>query len=304
VNFGPLKLNARNAAAILAAWCAVGCDGDRHVADWWRGEQERLELGQRLKLQQFRCDQANFREFEEFQKLRQSTGQTATLLNSLRHQQLALAGEVESLQGQWAEFRESTLRHQRQRAIGWTFETFTMVSGRTYEKVSVASIDDAGVTIRHTDGSARLRFADLNADQRLFFGLEEDLMLAAADRETENAAAYEHWIDERMASLERDKAEASEISRRDELAAARLRESRANQLLAAANARALAQPAKTVTSRSWSDYDRYSGYGAYRPTFYRYVYYPQSNYGSCNSSSSRQAVVDQMGAAFRKSSSD
>ena len=301
-----LKLCARKAAVVVAVFCAVGCEEKRHSADWWQGEQERLELTHRLELQQFRFEQAYSREFEEFQKLQRSTSATAGLLKSLRQQHLELSEDVESLQNHWAQFRESILRDQRQRAVGKVFETISLTSGKTYENVSVASIDDAGVTIRHADGSARLRFADLNAGQRLFFGLEADLALAAAEKESQDALAYEQWINERMVSIQQQKAEASALTRRDQVAAAELRESQASQLLAASSARALAQPARSVSGRSWSYYDsyprysRYTNYGSYVPSV-RYGYYSQPNSTRCYT---RQAVVEQMGNTFRQSFAD
>jgi hypothetical protein len=133
---------------------------------------------------------------------------------------------------------------------------------------------EPGVTLRHGDGSARLRFADLDPSQRDFFGLEESAALAAVQQESRDAFAYERWIDSGVAAVrEKESRVSAEVERRAQLA----REERAriaSQQLLAASDRALAQPAKSVGS-SYSRYD--SSYRSRRPT-YRYIYHNPSNY--------------------------
>jgi mRNA-degrading endonuclease YafQ of YafQ-DinJ toxin-antitoxin module len=274
------KQLASGAAVIVAALLAVGCGKNQDQAGWWQGEQQRIELSHQLELKKYRFEQAYSRDFEQLQKLRRSTSATFPLLISLRQQRLALGERIESLEGQWAGFRESTIREQRQHAMSKTFDKFSLVSGRTFAEVSVASIDDSGVTIRHADGSARLRFADLDARQRVYFGLEADLALAAEEQESRDAADYERWVAARMVVIDEKKLKDSENARRDELEIRRLRAESAARLAANSNVRPLARPATNVGDRSWSYTSAYSNYRAYRPA-YRYVYYyntPSYNY--------------------------
>lgn len=267
------------AAVILAGFFSSSCKEGGQAAGWWQGEQQRIELSHELELKRYRFEQTYSRDYEEFEKLRQSTENAATLLKSLRKERLALTEEIELSEARWADFRESMIRDQRQRAIGRTFETFSVVSGRTFEKVSVSEIDDAGVTIRHTDGSARLRYADLDASQRLLFGLEADLAQAAVQQESQDAAEYEGWIETRMARLEEKKEMSSLVAKRDESEARQKRAEQLRQQIAASNARPLAKAATSFGNSSWRYSNHTSSYRTYRPT-YRYVYYASPTYRS------------------------
>ena len=266
-------------AMIVAAVLAAGCGKRQDTVDWWQAEQERIELSQQLELKNYRFEQTYSRDFEQLESFRRSTKVVGPQLISLRQQRLTLGNQIESLEGQWGHFRESAIRDQRQQAMRKTFEKLTMVSGRTFENASVASIDDAGVTIRHTDGSARLRYADLDAKQRIFFGLEADLAQAAEEKEAQDIAAYENWVETQMLALNEKKMKESAVAERVESANQRTRAVRAAQMVTAANVRPLAQPASNVSNRSWS-YSR--GSSNYRPS-YRYVYYDNSPAYNCQS---------------------
>lgn len=268
---------ASRAAVILAALLVIGCRENQEQVGWWQGEQQRIELTHQLELKKYRYEQAYSRDFEQLEALRKSSKQTASALKSLREQRLALGGEVDSLEGQWVGFRDSTIREQRQQAMGKTFEKLTSVTGRTFAAVTVAAIDDSGVTIRHADGSARLRYSDLDGSQRVFFGLEADLALAAEEKETQNAADYERWVQTRMVAIDEKKQKDSETARREELANQRTRAALAAQLASASSTRPLARPATNVGDRSWSYSNSYSNYRSYRPS-YRYVYYNTPSY--------------------------
>lgn len=291
---------------------AVGCGKNQDQADWWQGEQQRIELSQQLELKRYRFEQAYSRDFGQLENLRLFTMGNVALLKSLRNQHQALSGKIESLEGQWAGFRESTIREQRHHAMSKTFDRLSLVSGRIYAEVSVASIDDSGVTIRHADGSARLRFTDLDDTQRIFFGLEADLALAAEEQETRDAADYERWVEARMVAINEKKLEASANARREELELRRMRAESAAQLAANSSISPLARPATNWGSRSWSSYSSdYSNYRTYRPT-YRYVYYYTPPAYSCQPSAysvyprraTRSAVYTPSVVTKRKSFAD
>lgn len=165
--------------------------------------------------------------------------------------------------------REDFLRSRREAVIGKTFETFTAWSGRTYHEVSVSSVDDAGVTIRHADGAARLRYEVLSDDQRQLFGLDAESALAAAAKERTDAVEYESWIDRwwvanREKEAERDRLAAIEKASRIVSAPSN------DQQIVAANVSPLAKPATAFSSRG----SRYSRrYNRYRSSYSNY-YYP------------------------------
>jgi len=265
------------AAVAAAAALSVSCERGGRQAEWWEGERERIEFSQQLELKKYRLEQVYTEDFEELEGLRLKMDAATSSLRVLRQQQLALSNEVASLEGGQAEFRASTIRDQRHRAMGASFETLRLVSGRTFEKVKVSAIDDAGVTIRHADGSERLRFADLTPEQQVIFGLEADLALAATGKEAGEAALYERWVDDRMAIVHEQQKADKATARREDQAARERRSQLASQQAMASSTRALAQPATISGNRSWGYSRYYSGYRTYQPT-YRNVYVSTPSY--------------------------
>ena len=254
---------------------AVGCGRRDGNITWWQGEQQRIELTHQLALKEFRLERLGANDLPELERLRLANKVMATSLKSLKQRHSALGGEIESMQGSFAGFRETVIQDQRNRVIGRSFAELTSVSGRVYREVTVASIDDAGVAIRHADGTARLKYQELDSAQRLLFALEPDLALAAAEKESQDLAIYERWIDGQL-DLQRDKVEVAARMEdyKEQISKANRAASLARQTLAA-NSSPLAKPATSFGSvRS-----RYSStYRSERPTFYRYVYYTPNNY--------------------------
>lgn len=262
------------AIAVVAA-LSVGCKNDQARAEWWQDEQERIELTHRVELKQYRVDCGNANGFEELKRLRKSTQTHASLLQSLGQRREALNEDLALLEQGWADFYEAAIRDQRHRAIGKTFKSFYSASGREFRNVSVAAIDDAGVTIRHADGSARLSYEDLDSKLQVFFGLEANLAIAAEEKESRASIAYEHEIDSQMAVLQRQESRNSEIVRREETASQRKATQLALQQTATPRVRPLSQAATPLGNRSWADYryssscrsSRYSNYQTYYPTY-------------------------------------
>ena len=278
------KISAR-AAAAAAVFGLIGCSPDEDSAAWWGGEQKRVELSHQLELKSFRLDQVVTPDYEEFEGLRSSVANNAGHLETLRQRRNGLVDQVDSLEAQRSGFRTAAIQGQRQRAIGRSFDRFDLVSGRQFQKVTISAIDDSGVTVRHSDGSARLRFDDLDTEQRQFFGLEPDLATAAMEKESQDTANYERWIDGQMAALNDKKEKLSADAQREKLENQRQRTELAARQIAASGSRALAQ---TGTSLSSSPTHFSSSYPRYRTnrTTYRYVYYDNtpnwSHSGACN----------------------
>ena len=254
---------------------AVGCAKRDGSIAWWQGEQQRIELTHQLALKEFRLERLGANDLPELEKLRMANQVMTASLKSLKQRHSALGEEIESLQGSFAGFRETVIQNQRSRVIGRSFSQLTSISGRVYHEVTVASIDDAGVAIRHVDGTARLKYQELDSAQRLMFALEPDLALAAAEKESQNLAIYEQWIDGQL-DLQRDKiAVAARMEDyQEQISKANRAAAIARQSLAAKSS-PLAKPATSFGAvRS-----RYSSsYRSERPTYYRYVYYAPNNY--------------------------
>jgi hypothetical protein len=281
LNFRLHRSGCFSAATAAAALISVSCQRSHSRTEWWQGEQERIALNQQLALMRYRVEVADASGFDELKRLDSLREADTLRLQALRQQRLALNSEVVGLEEKWSDFQSLAIGEQRHRAMGKTFKTFQLMSGRKFQDVLVAAIDDAGVTIRHADGSARLRFKDLDSAQQEFFGLEEDLASAAEKREAQAASAYERDIESQMALIRQQEILVSDVARRAEMVAAERNRSQqlAAQRVAAARDRPLARPATRFGSRSWSDSSSYSNYRSYRPV-YRYVYYSAPAYKS------------------------
>ena len=255
------------ATAVLTL-LSSGCDKSGSEVAWWQGEQLRLELSRDLELKEYRFQQSAGNDLPEFEKLRASNKAGKLRLQKLVEMRSLLSDEVESAQQQFAAMQKDVIESQRQKAVGQKFKVLSSSSGREYQNVAVMSVDDSGVAIRHADGTARLRYADLDAKQRAFFGLEESSALAAENEERLQAAAYERWIDANVAVNQEKQTRAAELARRDMQLANSSRNLMASRQVASANVRALAQPAKSFGGYS----GHYSSYRTSSPS-YRYVYY-------------------------------
>jgi hypothetical protein len=283
-------------SACLAGIFLASCERRVATADWWHGEQERIELSHRLELQQFRYDRLGRGDSEKYSDLLRGNAEVEALVKELRDRQGKLAEEVSGLEVGRKNFRATVLSERRQDALGAKFATFTVTSGRSYEEVCVSSIDDAGVSIRHASGSARLRFSDLTVEQQTLFGLEQDLASTALARESENAREYDQWVQTGVAAQQAKEERRLETARRDEGLARKERADFQASLLAASSQRALAQPARTFSSRP--------RYGYYYDSYPHY--WSNSNYYYVAPSRcvvpyiSRQARVNQLGAEFRR----
>lgn len=273
---------AITASVLSISFFLGGCNQDHGQTAWWEGEEERIELVKQIELKKYRYDQFLGSDFEDLQKVRSASEKLSATKKELESRYALVAAEVNSLNEQWSGFRESMIRAHRQRALGKSFDKLVLASGRTFENASVTAINDSGVTIRHSDGSARLRFEDLNAGQRWLFGLEEDLAIAAHQKESQSAAEYERWVDTRLASNEAKAKEAAETARQDRIAANSARADLLASQTASANVSPLSRPSTSSSYRSnYSGYrSNYSSYRTYTPV-YR-VYYNTPSYNYCS----------------------
>jgi len=263
--FSALKYSLAGATALLS----VGCDSPKNKAAWWQGEQERIQLSQDFALKQLRVEKATNSGLAELEKLRSVSTDAEIKLLSLRGQTADLRDEVAELESDLPAFREAVLNDRRQKAVGEKYASFETPSGKSFKEVSVVSVSDIGVAIRHSDGSARLAFDDLTADQRNHFGIDAERALTARKEEQRAVAQYERYLDTQIASMQEEKRQQTV------LASAKASEERAERTLASARQlvsssnRALSQP-----SRSFGRYYSYRGYRRYySPTYYTRTYY-------------------------------
>jgi hypothetical protein len=255
---------------LALSFSALACDrgSDQGQAEWWQGERERVEVSQQLELANLRLGMAASEDFQDLQSLASKNAAAARLLSELRVRHVGLERELGELEAGAEGFRAAVLKQRRQEALGASYATLRVGANREFQQVSVLAIDDAGVSIRHSDGTARLRFADLDAAQRVQFGLDEELAVAAYQREAVQVAAYERQLDAELASLEEKKARQESKVERDGLLASRKYQSLLASQRSSASVSPLSKPASSFGNGSY----RYSSYRSYRPN-YRYVYY-------------------------------
>jgi hypothetical protein len=261
------------------------CKGQDVDAEFWRHERELVELAQQLKLGEYRLGLSDSAEWKDFDALKILLSENEVRLWNLQSEKSALLAEIKRLKTRNVDMERTALEQKRSRARGMKFETLSARDGRAFNKATITMVADSGVAFRHEHGAARLRYAELSDEQRLFFGMEEYAALAAEDRELTQEIACELSLNLEIETL-RDRgsqARATLITRRNNDGMA------SRSLMAALNdqqePRPLAQPARPFGGGSFHrSRSLYSGYRSYRPV-YRYVYRSHSarNY-FCSSS--------------------
>ncbi len=281
----PLRAFAFGLAGATAL-LSVGCDNPENKAAWWQGEQQRIELSQNLALKTLRIEKATNNGLAEFERMRAAAADTNAKLIALRDQSASLREEVANLENDLPAFRETVLRDLRLKAVGEKFAAIQTPTGKSYKDVSVVSVSDIGVAIRHADGSARLAFDDLSAEQRAHFGIDTERAMAARKQEERAVANYERWLDTRLASM------AAEKRQDTVLASAKASEARAERALA--SARVLASSANRSLAQPSRGFGRSSSYYSYRPyrRYYSGGYYNYRTYYSAPCYSVRNYTTD------------
>ena len=87
---------------------------------------------------------------------------------------------------------------RRAAEVGKKHEVFKTRLGWTYRDVTVTKVTDAGISIIHSDGTARLGYERLTPEQRETFGVTRDGEKAVHAQEYQNKAAHEARIVERQ----------------------------------------------------------------------------------------------------------
>jgi hypothetical protein len=254
--------------ALVAAAPAV-CGAREGDAAFWRNEREIIELTQRLKLCEYRLASSAPENAGELDALNARLSQNETRLSKLQSEKVSLLSEVQWHETRNKEFARNSLEQKRSGAQGMKFETLTARDGRVFKNATITLVDDAGVEFRHEHGAARLRYAELTDERRLFFGLEESAALAAQDRERREALAYEQRIDMELEAIREIEESAAVVE--SPVSPPRKPASLLSATFPRLETGKLRQPARQVGSGSSYRRYRYYGYRSYRPV-YRYVY--------------------------------
>lgn len=258
----------------------ASCQPEGLKHEIYSGEQQIIELDHRQKLLSYRLEQTGGTIEGDIQRATQESASSAKRICELTDLRHGVLQEIKQLEKSFGEFKSQAIKKRREVAMGMQFDQLVVRNGRSFEKVRVVSIDDAGVSIRHSCGAARLRHGDLTESQQTEFGIEACLAAAAERRELEANASYENWLAREMslASTAKDgkPAEASRM-----LATARATSGGTGNLNAGARTSLLAQPARPFGTGSLYRLPRYRSYDPY----YQPVRYYQPlyiNYPACS----------------------
>ena len=133
------------------------------------------------------------------------------------------------------------VEQRRAEEVGKTYKVLKTRLNTMYKDVTVTKITDAGISIVHADGMARLGYERLTPEQREAFGITRDGEKAVHAQEFQNKAAYgayiaekqKRWQEEKVARLkayeDRQKAHQEWLDKRE---ADRLEAERSDALLA------------------------------------------------------------------------
>lgn len=128
----------------------------------------------------------------------------------------------------------SNVEQKRAEEVGKTYKVFGANNAQVYHDVTVTKITDAGITIMHSDGLARLRYDHLSAEQREKFGITREDAEAIYAKEEKARAAYEALVaaKEREREVARQKAEQERQQAREAMLAKQAALLEVDQLLA------------------------------------------------------------------------
>lgn len=179
---------------------------------WWENERYRADLLNQTEIAKIRLQQRTpSTESMRGETLIDQVTNNNGLLQKLREKEAFLKTDLKKIESTFFAYRETKINEQRAKVIGQKWSKFTGAGEKTFWDVTVVSVEDAGVMLRHRDGVSRLRYDDLTAEQCHNFGLEKDRAARAMDKEHVHAHAYERWV-----ALETGKQRLSEQVSRDD----------------------------------------------------------------------------------------
>jgi hypothetical protein len=235
------------------------CSRGDSEAGWWEQEHQRIELARQVELAEYRLTraEANFVAAEEHAQWLAACEAADLRATELRARKKELEGQIQAGLDQLTDYQRLAIEHRRKEMRNLEMDYLALDDRRTFFDVRVVAIDDAGVSIRHRDGSARLGIHDLSAEECLQFGIERTSALAALERERREAIAYEQQVAIDLARIEE-----SERKSREEIAAREVvRRDAVRPLPVVAAAQSPLSQAARPFGNSYRHYD-------YRPTWY------------------------------------
>lgn len=172
---------------VLAA-CFSSCEDSELPRRLSEANLQKVEEEQRLALLKVRLEILSAAEKTKLTEAAARIQQQEEQLVALREKFASLLTAADSS----AFAKRTELEEKRAGWRGKKLERLELLNGRQLEKVTIVSISDLGIEVRHIHGSARLGTDDLSVDQHEKFGLVEELEKTARAEEHKNLAAYQN----------------------------------------------------------------------------------------------------------------
>lgn len=181
--------------AVLSAGIWFQSQWTRHDTVWWQNEVTLTDLRSRLEVSRYRLEQLDtgFNP-EALEAARLESALLTKSISEATAKRDDLAAHVQREIAGMESARKSIRDKLRANEVGTERAEFTISGGRSFTDVRIVSIDDGGVTFRHSLGSSRVSYADLTPAQRDAFAMEEAAARNAELAEQRNARAYESWL--------------------------------------------------------------------------------------------------------------
>ncbi len=97
------------------------------------------------------------------------------------------------------------VEERRAAEVGKTYKVFKTRLNAMYQDVTITKITDAGISIMHSEGTARLGYERLTPEQRETFGITRDGEKAVHAQEYQNKAAHEAHVADKQKQWKADK---------------------------------------------------------------------------------------------------
>lgn len=226
-------------------------------------ETECIALAQKLRLFEMRAQQSGPAE-REVEAMMDFAERSSKNIADLRATRNTLHANIHALENEFVALKKEVIAYKRSSATGRKMAVFDTAS-RSYSNITIQSVTEAGVEIKHSSGTARITPMQLNDAQLDEFGLSVETARDALAAEAKFQQDYITNVDRVVA-----KQQADERSRADSEQASRLAAQTIAAYRAPATQSALQQTPQTKVYRVRSS-----------PRNFFYYYNPGYNYGSC-----------------------
>jgi hypothetical protein len=236
-------------------------------------ETKCITLTQKLRLLDMQSPQADAISDGDIHASDKAGQQARLKLVDLRSTRDSLQADIHTLEGTFAKIEKAVVSQKWNSAIGRKFAVFE-TNQRTYKEITIQSVSETGLEIKHSSGSARITPMQLSAAQLDQFGLSVENAREIIAAEQRNQQTYIAQMD--RVQLKQNELELIRLRKEEEQRkAVRKTEATVAAYVSPLGRSSLSDTPPTKVYRVRSS----------QPRFYN-VWYPYSTGGSCGNHSS------------------